>query len=76
MLLGLSAAGVSTADGCDDEDDCQCEEESGLMSIGNLCGGGKLGMIVSPGGSVVSWSPVLGNSPCVSLVFRHRVNHQ
>ena len=49
-----SAAGVSPADGWEDDDECQCDDESGLMSIGDRCGGGEDGMIISPGGSVVS----------------------
>jgi len=51
---GASAAGVRPADGWEDEDDRWWDNESGLMSIGDLCGGGELGMIVSPGGSVIS----------------------
>ena len=44
------------------------------MSIGALCGGGELGMIISPGGSVVSSPLALGSSPCLSLVSTHQVN--
>ena len=51
---GASAAGVSLADGWEDDDEHWWDDESGLMSIGDLCGGGEDGIIVSPGGSVVS----------------------
>src|SRR6267142_3030724 len=61
-----SAAGVSLADGWEDDNEHGWDDESGLISIGDLCGGGEEGMIISPGESVVSCLPVLGNSPCVS----------
>jgi len=73
ILPGISAAGVSLAEGCDDGDKCDCDDVPGLMSIGALCGGGKLGMITSPGGSVVSSPLELGSSPCASLVTTCRV---
>jgi len=66
-LPGVSTAGVSPINGWDNDDECWCEEESGLMSIGDLCGGGKLGMIVISGGSIVSSLLVPGNSSCISL---------
>jgi len=71
MLPRISAAGVRLAEGCNDEDKCRCEDESGLMSIGALCGGGELGMIISLDGGVVSSPLALGSSPCVSLVSTH-----
>ena len=67
-LPGFLAVRVSPAEGCDDEDECWCEDKSELISIGALCSGGKLGMIISPGGSIISLSLVPGNSPCISLV--------
>src|SRR6266850_8547310 len=73
ILPGISAAGVSPAEGCNDGDKCDCDDVPGLMSIGALWGGGKLGMITSPGGSIVSSPLELGNSPCTSLVATCRV---
>jgi len=49
-----SMAGVSPADGWEDDEEHWWDDESGLMSMGDLCGGGEEGMIISPGGSVVS----------------------
>jgi len=68
ILPGISAAGVSPTEGCDDGDECGCNDEPGLMSIGALCSGGKLGMITSPGGSVVSSPLELDSSLFISLV--------
>jgi len=68
ILPGISAARVSLAEECNDGDECDCDDVPGLMSIGALCGGGKLGMITSPGGSIVSSPLELGSSPCASLV--------
>ena len=51
---GASAAGVRMADGWEDNDERWWADESRLMSIGDLHGGGEEGMIISPGGSVVS----------------------
>ena len=70
MLPGLSAAGVSPVEGCDEEDKCRCKAESRLMSIGACCGGGELRVITNPGGSIVSCCPALGNSPCTSPASR------
>src|SRR6267142_3631536 len=69
-----STAGVSLADGWEEDDDCWWDDESGLMSMGDLCGGGEEGTIISPGGSVVSWLPAPGNSLCVSRASTCRVN--
>jgi len=44
------------------------------MSISTLCSGSELGIIISPGGSVVSLPSVMGNSPCISLVFTCRAD--
>jgi hypothetical protein len=58
--------GVSSAEGCEECNECAVVE-SGLMSIG-ACAVGELRTIVNPGGSIVSWPPKLGSSPCTSLV--------
>jgi hypothetical protein len=57
---------VSPVEGCEECDECAAVE-SGLMSMGTHAVG-KLKTIVNPGGSIVSWPPELGSSPCTSLV--------